>query len=221
MTRHRQAGWAGVILAVVAAFIAVPPALVRSPAASIAIALLAIMLGTFAAYSERKLGFGAIVLGVLAIVGAVAATNSGESNLRDVFTWSALIASMLRFATPLLFAALGGVVSERSGVINIGLEGMMLMGAFFGVYGSDLLGSWVGGVAVAVLAGGALALLHATFSIHLRADQVVSGTAVNFLALGITGYIFIDHYGDNGTPDNISRDPRRVAAGDQEHRLPG
>ena len=207
MTRHRQAGWAGVILAVVAAFIAVPPALVRSPAASIAIALLAIMLGTFAAYSERKLGFGAIVLGVLAIVGAVAATNSGESNLRDVFTWSALIASMLRFATPLLFAALGGVVSERSGVINIGLEGMMLMGAFFGVYGSDLLGSWVGGVAVAVLAGGALALLHATFSIHLRADQVVSGTAVNFLALGITGYIFIDHYGDNGTPDNISRTP--------------
>ena len=49
--------------------------------------------------------------------------------------------------------------------------------------------------------------MHAAFSIHLRADQVVSGTAVNFLALGITGYIFIDHYGDNGTPDNISRVP--------------
>jgi general nucleoside transport system permease protein len=114
---------------------------------------------------------------------------------------------MLRFATPLLFAALGGIVSERSGVINIGLEGMMLMGAFFGVYGSDLVGSWVGGIIIAVLAGGALALVHAAFSIHLRADQVVSGTAVNFLALGITGYIFVDHYGDNGTPDNISRAP--------------
>jgi general nucleoside transport system permease protein len=144
---------------------------------------------------------------VLAIVGAVAATKSGKSNLRDVFTWSALVASMLRFATPLLFAALGGIVSERSGVINIGLEGMMLMGAFFGIYGSDALGSWVFGLVVAVLAGGVLALAHAVFSIHLRADQVVSGTAVNFLALGITGYVFIDHYGDNGTPDNISRAP--------------
>jgi simple sugar transport system permease protein len=204
---RKRAGWAGVVLAVLAAFIAVPPALVRSPALSIALAVLALLLGAFAAYSEPKLGWGAIVLAVLAGVGAVAATKSGESNLRDVFTWSALIASMLRFATPLIFAALGGLVSERSGVINIGLEGMMLMGAFFGVYGSDLLGSWVGGVAVAVLAGGALALLHAAFSIHLRADQVVSGTAVNFLALGITGYIFIDHYGDNGTPDNISRTP--------------
>ncbi len=204
---RRFVGWVGITLAVISAFIAVPPALVRSPAPSIAIAVIAMLCGVFAAYSERKLGWGAIVLGAAAIVGAEAATHSGSANLRDVFTWSALIASMLRFATPLLFAALGGIVSERSGVINIGLEGMMLMGAFFGIYGSDLLGSWVGGIAVALVAGGALAFVHAAFSIHLRADQVVSGTAVNFLALGITGYVFIDHYGDNGTPDNISRVP--------------
>jgi ABC-type uncharacterized transport system permease subunit len=207
LTRQQQVGWAGVALALIAAFIAVPPALVRSPVPSIALGVLAILLGTYAAYQQPRLGWGAIVGGAVAIVGAVAATKSGETNLRDVFTWSALIASMLRFATPLLFAALGGIVSERSGVINIGLEGMMLMGAFFGVLGSDLLGSWVAGLAVAVLAGGALALVHAAFSIHLRADQVVSGTAVNFLALGITGYVFIDHYGDTGSPDNISRIP--------------
>jgi len=206
LTRERI-GWAGIALAVIAAFIAVPPALVRSPVPSIVLAVLAIALGIYAVPGDRRLGWGAIVLGLLAGLGAVAATKSSSGNLRDVFTWSALIASMLRFATPLLFAALGGIVSERSGVINIGLEGMMLMGAFFGVYGSDLLGSWVGGIVVAVIAGGALALIHAAFSIHLRADQVVSGTAVNFLALGITGYVFVDHYGDNGTPDNISRAP--------------
>jgi simple sugar transport system permease protein len=207
LATRRFVGWVGVTLVVIAAFIAVPPALVRSPVPSITIAVVGMLCGVFAAYSERKLGWGAILLGAVAIVGAVAATKSGEANLRDVFTWSALIASMLRFATPLLFAALGGIVSERSGVINIGLEGMMLMGAFFGIYGSDLLGSWAGGLLVALIAGGLLALLHAAFSIHLRADQVVSGTAVNFLALGITGYVFIDHYGDNGTPDDISRVP--------------
>ena len=56
-------------------------------------------------------------------------------------------------------------------------------------------------------AGGVLALVHAVFSIRLRADQIVSGTAINLLAVGITGYLFLDHYGDQGTPDNISRAP--------------
>ena len=205
---RRRAGWAGLTLAVLVGVHRGPAGAGAQPGA-VARARRAARSCSARSRSrvDRRLGWGTVVLGVLAAVGAVAATNSGQSNLRDVFTWSALVASMLRFATPLLFAALGGIVSERSGVINIGLEGMMLMGAFFGIYGSDALGSWVLGLVVAVLAGGALALAHAVFSIHLRADQVVSGTAVNFLALGITGYVFIDHYGDNGTPDNISRAP--------------
>jgi general nucleoside transport system permease protein len=117
------------------------------------------------------------------------------------------VAATLRYATPLLFAALGGVISESSGVINIGLEGMMLMGCFWGIYGADLLGSWVWGIVVAMIAGGLLALLHAVFSIHLRANQIVSGTGINFIALGITGYFLEYHYGPNGTPLNISTIP--------------
>ena len=88
--------------------------------------------------------------------------------------------------------------SERSGVVNIGLEGMMLMGAFFGVLGADKFGSWEMGVLAGRGRGRALALIHAFFSIHLRADQIVGGTAINFLALGVTGYFFIQIYGDEG-----------------------
>src|SRR3712207_2204576 len=114
---------------------------------------------------------------------------------------------MLRYATPLTFAAIGGILSERSGVVNIGLEGMMLMGAFFGIWGADQTGSWWLGLLIGMAAGGSIALVHAFFAIHLRADQIVGGTAVNFLALGITGYVFIDVYGDQGTPSEIPEIP--------------
>jgi simple sugar transport system permease protein len=204
----KRLGIAGLVLAVLAWGITLPPFLVRSPVPSVLLAVLAIAAGSLAsAGGERHLGIGAIALGVLAVIAAIASTRAGVTHLRAVFTWSALIAAMLRYATPLLFAALGGIISERSGVINIGLEGMMLMGAFFGIWGADVLHSWVLGVIVAMAAGGLLALVHAVFSIHLRANQVVSGTGVNFLALGITGYFFVAHYGPNGSPSSISRVP--------------
>jgi general nucleoside transport system permease protein len=204
----RRAGWAGVALGFVAWFIALPPALVRTPVPSILIGLLAMTAGAWAIYGgEKRLGWGAVAAGIIGGAGAVASTQSGTEHLEDVVTWSALIAATLRYATPLTFGALAGIVSERSGVVNVGIEGMMLMGAFFGIFGADLLDSWFLGLLVAMAAGGVLALVHAYFSIQLRADQIVSGMSLNFLALGITGYIFLDHYGDQGTPDNISRVP--------------
>ncbi len=204
----RHAGWAGIALGVLAWFLALPPALVRSPVVPILVGLAGMTAGAWALYGgEKRLGWGAIVAGVVGGVGGIASTKSGVGNLKDVVTWSALIAATLRYATPLVFGALGGIISERSGVINVGIEGMMLMGAFFGIFGADLLDSWFLGLLVGMAAGGVLAFVHAFFSINLRADQVVSGIALNFLALGVTGYIFLDHYGDQGTPDNIPRVP--------------
>jgi ABC-type uncharacterized transport system permease subunit len=204
----KQFGWAGVAIAAIAWFITLPPLLVRSPVPSILLAAVAAGAGALAVQGgQRKLGYGAIVAAVLAVIAAVVATKSGEGNLERVFVWSALIAAMLRFATPLVFAAMGGILSERSGVINIGLEGMMLMGAFFGIFAADQFGSWFLGALAGMAAGGVLAVVHAVFSIALRADQVVSGFAVNFLALGITGYVFIAHYGDQGTPGDVPRVP--------------
>ena len=97
--------------------------------------------------------------------------------------------------------------SERSGVVNIGLEGMMLMGAFWGVYGADKGGNWAVGLLVGGAVGGLLALVYAYFAIHLRADQIVGGTAVNFLALGITGYFFFQLYHGNYVPNGVSTIP--------------
>ena len=204
----RTAAWAGIVLGVVAAYVALPPLLIRTPAVSLVLAAAGVLAGVYATrQGEKRLGWIAVVIAVLGAILGVIAAKSGESNLDRVFVWSALVAGMLRYATPLIFGAMGGILSERSGVINIGLEGMMLIGAFFGIFGSDLLGSWVLGVVVGVAAGALIGLVHAFVSIQLRADQVVSGTGINFLAIGITGYIFIYHYGDQGTPSDISRAP--------------
>jgi simple sugar transport system permease protein len=204
----KATGIAAVALAIVAFWIAVPPFTVRQAIVPILVGVAALALGGWTAWKgRRRLGISA---GVLAVVGAalgVAATQSSVSNLESVFVWSALTASMLRFATPLIFASIGGMFSERSGVVNIGLEGMLLTGAFFGILGADKSGSWIIGVLVAVIAGAIMASIHAVVSIQLRADQIVSGTAINFLALGLTGYLFVDIYGPEGTPGGIPAIP--------------
>ncbi len=98
-------------------------------------------------------------------------------------------ASTLRVSTPLVFAALGGLYSERAGVVNIALEGMMLVGAF-GAAATTLSthNPWLGG-AVGLASGMALAAIYGLFVIPLRANQVVAGTAINILAMGITPFL--------------------------------
>ncbi len=109
-----------------------------------------------------------------------------------------IIASTLRVSTPLIFAALGGLVSERSGVINIALEGLMLIGAFGAAVGTLAAHSccpsianaalpWLG-LGCGILAGLALAAWYGLFVITLRANQIVAGTAINLLALGLTPF---------------------------------
>jgi ABC-type uncharacterized transport system permease subunit len=200
-------GYIGILLAAFAAFLAIPPIEARTVVWTVAVGIVAVLFGVWTVTrGRRRLGYGAVVAGLLGIGLGILATRSGTSNLNAVFD-AVLIAQMFASATPLVFGAMAGMFSERSGVVNIGLEGMMLMGAFWGIYGADVGGSWIVGILVGSASGGLLALVYAYFAIHLRADQIVGGTAVNFLALGITGYFFFQLYQGNYVPSGVSTIP--------------
>jgi general nucleoside transport system permease protein len=204
----RTASRVGIGIGLAAFVAALPPFDANTLWIPVLIGFLAIAVGIWVlSRGERRPGWTTIGFGLVGILLGVLATRASTSNLDQVVVWSALLSATLVWATPLTYAAIGGIFSERSGVVNIGLEGMMLAGAFFAALGADKFGNWWMGVIVAGVAGAGFALIHAVMSIHLRADQVVSGFAINFLALGVTGYFFIDIYGENGTPGNLPRIP--------------
>lgn len=119
-----------------------------------------------------------------------------------------IAASTLRVSTPLIFAALGGLASERAGVINIALEGMMLMGAFFGAVVALVTHSpWLGAVG-AMASGFAMAALYGFFVIRLRANQIVAGTAVNVLAAGLAPFVSKILFDSTGSTPAIPIDER-------------
>jgi ABC-type uncharacterized transport system permease subunit len=122
--------------------------------------------------------------------------------LSEIFT-PQLFASAVRLATPIAITAAGAAICERSGVVNIALEGLMLISSFAGVVVALLTGNVWLGVIGAVLAAMVFASLHAWAAINLRADQVVSGTAVNILALGVTGFLMENIFGHPGTTDSV------------------
>lgn len=109
-----------------------------------------------------------------------------------------MISETLRLGTPIALGAMAGIWAERSGVINIAIEGMMLSGAAFGFAAFAFSGNiWVG-VLTAVLVGGFMALIHATLAIQFKTDQIISGTVINILAIGVTGYLRRQFIVDSG-----------------------
>ncbi len=117
------------------------------------------------------------------------------SDIGHVLLTADLWRATLEAAALLLLPALGGVISERSGVVNIAMEGMMLTGAFFAVV-ADLAwhNPWLAAL-VGIVAGGSMALIHAVVSIRFRADQIVSGIAINIFAAGLTLFLVQRIYG--------------------------
>lgn len=106
------------------------------------------------------------------------------------------LASALVLTTPILLAAIGELVSERAGVLNVGLEGMMLTGAFFSYYIAWKSGNLAAGVLAGILAGLAVGVVMSLLSIEARADQIVSGVGINLAAVGLTGYLFDQIFGN-------------------------
>ena len=123
-----------------------------------------------------------VAFGVFAIALMVWAASGQEFSLISM-----LVATVSR-STPIALGALSGILCERSGVVNIGIEGMLLGGAFTGVVMGSLLGGWVGLLA-ATLTGGVLALLLAVLSVKFRVDQIIIGVVINILVLGLTSFL--------------------------------
>jgi ABC-type uncharacterized transport system permease subunit len=112
----------------------------------------------------------------------------------------------VRTATPLAFAALGETIVERSGVINIGLEGAIICGAFGGLIASTYQGTWLAIVAAGV-SGALVSTLFAFFVTQLRSDQIITGTAISLLSLGLTGTLYRQLYGPTGSSLTTSTMP--------------
>ncbi|WP_437527185.1 ABC transporter permease [Sorangium sp. So ce726] len=141
----------------------------------------------------RRYAFIAVVVGVLVLV----VTLVGASQVPPLTIVASMAATTLAVATPLTLGALSGVFCERSGVVNLGIEGMMLAAAFSGwfgsIYASSILGfpplpSLLLGVVIAVATGAALGLLLAALAVTFSVDQILAGTVINLLAVGLTGF---------------------------------
>ncbi|MBN2444623.1 MAG: ABC transporter permease [Spirochaetales bacterium] len=126
-----------------------------------------------------------------------------------------LLHSTIRLSTPITLAAIGATICERAGIVNIAMEGLMLIGAFAATFFAYVTGNpWIGLIG-GVIAGGLFSLLHAYATVTLHMDHVVSGAVLNILALGLTSYLLILAFGRSGTSDPIP-----VSLAEYEYAIP-
>lgn len=142
-------------------------------------------LGVAARGRSERMKKTAVVLNALALILAVLAVSAVPRRI-DV---PGLFFQSLRLSTPIALGACAGILCEKSGVINIAIEGMMLTAACIGFTAAVLSQSILAGLFAAMFGGALMAALHAVLSVGYRVDQIVSGTAVNILAVGLTGFI--------------------------------
>ncbi len=142
----------------------------------------------------RRYSLIAIIIALLFLVVVLV----GSSQVAPLVIIVSMVATTISVATPLTLGALSGIFCERAGVVNIGIEGMMLMAAFFGwfaaIYFNTILNmsampSLLMGVAAAILTGGLMGLLHAWLSVTFKVNQIIGGTVINILAIGVTGFL--------------------------------
>ncbi len=139
---------------------------------------------------------GVLVLGITIMAILVNATPLGDNKWLRVLLGISALNFTLRASIPLILGALSGILCERTGIINIGIEGMMLAGAFFAFIAKVATNRWplllslLFGVLIALLTGALLGLLHGSFSIKFKMNQIISGTVIIMLASGFTAYLF-------------------------------
>jgi simple sugar transport system permease protein len=156
---------------------------------------------------------GIVVIGLIGLLfpntalgAAVAFAASILVVSAQLATTSSVLASALRLSVPICFAALGGIFSEKSGVINIGLEGLLIISAFTAIFGADVTGSTLQGYLLGVLSSVVLALVFAVVVIEFRADQIIAGLAVWLIALGLAPFTSKVVYGGPNT-DSVPTPP--------------
>ena len=124
----------------------------------------------------------------------------------DQLTTSGTFGAAIRLAIPICLAGLGGMFSERTGIVNIGLEGMMIMGTWFGAWAAWMYGPWYG-IMAGILGGAMFGLIHAVGTVTFQVDHIVSGVAINILAAGVARFLNVVAYADQPTKSS-TQSPR-------------